>query len=258
MVWVAQRNDTTGSTQSNSCMSHVFNSRVWSNTVEGWHWELCGVWFAVEFCDQHLNSTFGTSFFFEQVYTDAVWNVAFFAGSADCFVSSKFESERSHFLNSISHTSSTVFGRNDVNIFLVHISTWVLNVHTSQNWDVQFVLNRFSDVAASCAVTTSVECRTSDEEVWVLRFNHLNNFSSYFVHVFCIVGVTTDDGSYNFCFVAPSLIECETRTYWTFTQFSWDISFLFATDLSEELVNILYYSDFAHRISSPSYYLADR
>ena len=48
------------------------------------------------------------------------------------------------------------------------------------------------------------------------------------------------------------------RTYWTFAQFSWDVSFFFATDLSEELVNVLYYSDFAHRISFPSYYLADR
>ena len=43
-----------------------------------------------------------------------------------------------------------------------------------------------------------------------------------------------------------------------FAQFSWDVSFFFATDLSEELVNVLYYSDFAHRISFPSYYLADR
>ena len=41
-------------------------------------------------------------------------------------------------------------------------------------------------------------------------------------------------------------------------EFSWDVSFFFATDLSEELVNVLYYSDFAHRISFPSYYLADR
>ena len=258
VVWVAQRNDTTGCAQSNCCMSHVFNSWVWCNTVEGWHWELSGEWFAIEFSDQHLNSTCRTSFFFEQVYTNAVWHVAFFAGSADCFMSSKFESEWSHFLNSISHTSSAVLCSNDVNIFLEHISAWVFNVHTSQNWDVQVVLNCFSDSTASYAVTTSVECRTSDEHVWVLGFNHLKNFSLCFFKVFVEVGVTTDDGCNNFCFVAPSCIECETRTYWTFTQFSWDISFFLATDLSEELVNILYYSDFAHRNSSPSYYLADR
>lgn len=258
MVWVAQRNDTAGGAQCNSCMSHIFNSRVWSNTVERRHWELGGVWFAVQLSDQHLNSTFGASLFFEEVYTDAVWHVAFFAGCADSFMSSQLESQRSHFLNSISHTSSAVLGRNNVNVFLEHISAWVLNVHTGQNRDVEVVLNSFCDSTASYAVTTSVECRTSNEHIWVLRFNHLENLSLSFFKVFVEVGVAADDGCNNFSFFAPSLIECETRTYWTFTQLSWDVSFFFATDLSEELVNVLYYSDFAHRISFPSYYLADR
>ena len=171
---------------------------------------------------------------------------------------SQLESQRSHLLNSISHTSSAVLGGYDVNIVLEHISAWVLNVHTGQNRDVQVVLNCFCDGAASYAVTASVECRTSNEQIWILRFNHLQNLSLCFFKVLVEVGVAADYGSNNFCLIAPSLVERKTWAYRTFAQLSWNVSFFLATDLSEELVNVLYYSDFAHRDSSPSYYLADR
>ena len=62
------------------------------------------------------------------------------------------------------------------------------------------------------------------------------------VYVLVEVGVAADNGSNDLSLLTESLIEGHTRAYNAFPQFRLIVSFFFAADVGEELINVVNYS----------------
>ena len=247
VVRISFRNDSTWSTKCDCSLAKIFDSWLWINTVECWHWILCLKRLVCQFLKEHLNSSLRSTFFFEEVYTNSVRHVTFLARSTDFFAFSDLKSKRSKFLNCVSHTSCTVLCRYCVNFVLEHISTWVFNVHTSYCRDSEFFLYCITDSSACNTVTSSIESRSSDEDIRILALNHFKNISFCFVKVFIEVRVTANDCSYDLCFFSKLLCQSLSRSNdFAYAKFSRIISFFFSTNLSEELIDIMYNFNFTH------------
>ena len=133
VVRVALWYDTAGGNQSDFCMSHIFNSWIRIYSVEVRHWELGCEFLAGQLLNQHLYCSLRASLVLKEVDTDAVWHIALFLGRTKLLTLGKLKCQRSHGGNCTSHACCAVLGLNHIYFGLVHVSAWVLFVHTGQN-----------------------------------------------------------------------------------------------------------------------------
>ena len=86
-----------------------------------------------------------------------------------------------------------------------------------------------------------------EKDIRILALNHFKNISFCFVKVFIEVRVTANDCSYDLCFFSKLLCQSLSRSNdFAYAKFSRIISFFFSTNLSEELIDIMYNFNFTH------------
>ena len=242
MIRISLRNDTTGCNQSDRCFGEILYRRVRSNSVERRHRVFCLKWLVSKFLKKHLNRTFGSSFFFEEVHTYTVRHIPLLTGSTDCFMLCKFQSKWRHTSNCFSHTCCRVLGRHGVDFVLKHICARVLCIHTCYCRNAKLFLYSITDRTTGNAVTSGIKCRTCHEHIRIVFLYNFQNFCFCFIKIFIEVGVATDNSSYDFCLFSKCLFECKTRSDdFGFANFYRIVCFFFSTDISEELIDIMNY-----------------